>query len=161
MRSRDWNWWRPALGLLLLLVVYLVVNVAIAVIGLLGALAAGADLGALPDPGLTDLTDPWVLLIVNVSLILAIPCVWLAWAVAHGMRIGWSSSVLARLRWRLFVPFTLRAKAALGVGLALTIGISVALDPGGVIGPVRCVGWLLLVVFLTTPLQSAAEEYLF
>ena len=28
-------------------------------------------------------------------------------------------------------------------------------------GPVAGFGWLLLVVLLTTPLQSAAEEYLF
>ena len=48
-----------------------------------------------------------MLLFLNASLIVAIPCVWMAWAVAHGMRRGWSSSVLARLRPRLFLPYTL------------------------------------------------------
>jgi hypothetical protein len=160
MRSRDWNWWRPALGLLLLLVVYLVVNVTVAVIGLLGALAAGADLRTLPSPGVTDLTDPAVLLLVNVSLILAIPCVWMVWAVAHGMRIGWSSSVLARVRWRLFGPFAVLAVVSIGAGVAVSFAVGL-LSGDPVSGPVRSYGWLLAVVVFTTPLQAAAEEYLF
>lgn len=160
MRARDWAWWRPVLGLLLFGAVYLVLNVIAAVVGLLGFLAAGADLGGLPDLAVTDLTDPWVLLFVNVSLIVAIPCVWMVWAVAHGMRIGWSSSVLARLRRHLFLPFTVRALATLGVAIAGSVAVGiVAGDP--VSGPVRSFGWLLVVVVLTTPLQSAAEEYVF
>ena len=160
MRARDWAWWRPVLGLLLFGAVYLVLNVIAAVVGLLGFLAAGADLGGLPDLAVTDLTDPRILLFVDVSLIVAIPCVWMVWAVAHGMRIGWSSSVLARLRRRLFLPFTVRALATMGVAIAgsAAVGI-VAGDP--VSGPVRSFGWLLVVVLLTTPLQSAAEEYVF
>src|SRR3954453_22533702 len=153
MRSPDGRWWRPLLGLVLFGVVFSVADVIVVLVALLTTVG--------PDLAMQNLTDPVTLLVTNLTLIVAIPTVWLAWAVAHGMRIGWSSSVLARLRWRLFVPFTLRALAPLGVGLALTIGISVALDPGGVTGPVRGFGWLLLVVFLTTPLQSAAEEYLF
>ena len=160
MRARDWAWWRPVLGLLLFGAVYLVLNVIAAIVGLLGFVAAGADLGGLPDLGVTDLTDPWILLFVDVSLIVAIPCVWMVWAVAHGMRIGWSSSVLARLRRRLFLPFTMRAVATMGAAIAGTAAVGiVAGDP--VAGPVRSFGWLLVVVLLTTPLQSAAEEYVF
>jgi membrane protease YdiL (CAAX protease family) len=153
MRSRDWRWWRPLLGLVLFGVVFSVADVVVVLVALLTAVG--------PDLALQNLTDPVTLLVTNLTLIVAIPTVWLAWAVAHGMRIGWSSSVLARLRRRLFLPLTLRALATLGVGLALTLGIVVALDPDAVTGPVPGFGWLLLVVFLTTPLQSAAEEYLF
>jgi len=161
MRSRDWAWWRPLLGLLLFGVLYLVLNVLAAVVGLLGFVLVGANPGHLPDLAVQDLTDPRVLLFVNATLIVAIPCVWLAWAVVHGMSIGWSSSVRARLRRRLFLPYTLRALASLGVAIVLTLALGLATGGDVVSGPVRSFGWLLLVVVLTTPLQSAAEEYFF
>ncbi|HEY0127039.1 MAG TPA: CPBP family intramembrane glutamic endopeptidase [Blastococcus sp.] len=161
MRARDWAWWRPLLGLLLLAVVYVALAVLTAVAGVLGLLAGGLDPGALPDLNVDELNDPWVLLFVNASLIVAIPCVWMAWAVAHGMGRGWSSSVLARLRLRLFLPFTLMALATLGIGIGLAVLGTFTVGEEDVTGPVPSLGWLLVVVLLTTPLQSAAEEYVF
>lgn len=153
MRSRDWRWWRPQLGLVLVAIVYAVG----AVLVVLAALVTDAA----PDLELLELVDPVVLLITNVSLIIAVPVVWLAWTAAHGMKIGWSSSVLGRLRWRLLAPFTLRALATLGVGIGASVLIAVATTDGDLGGPVESLGWLLVVVLLTTPLQSAAEEYVF
>jgi membrane protease YdiL (CAAX protease family) len=161
MRARDWSWWRPLLGLLLLGVVYLALVIATVFAGLLGLLASGTDIGTLPDLAVDEFTDPWVLLFLNISLIVAVPCVWLVWTVAHGMRPGWSSSVLARLRWRLVRPFTLLALATLGVGIGLSVLLAFAVGGEEVSGPVPSFGWLLVVVLLTTPLQSAAEEYVF
>jgi uncharacterized protein len=153
MRSRDWAWWRPLLGLLLLGVVYVVAATVVVVLTLLT--------GVGPDLALLDLTDPVTLLVTNLSLIVAVPVVWMAWATAHGMRIGWSSSVLARLRRRLVVPYALMALGTLGVGVCLSVLAGFLVGDEKVTGPVASFGWLLLVVFLTTPLQSAAEEYLF
>jgi membrane protease YdiL (CAAX protease family) len=153
MLSRDWRWWRPLLGLFLFAVVFTVADILVLLLALLTTLS--------PDLALDDLIAPATLLITNLTLIVAIPTVWLAWAVAHGMRTGWSSSVLGRVRWRLFAPLTGRALATLGVGIALTVLVGVLADPGSVTGPVPGYGWLLVVVFLTTPLQSAAEEYVF
>ncbi len=153
MRSRDWAWWRPLLGLLLLTVAYVVAAVVVVLLVLLT--------GITPDLQLLDLVDPAVLLLTNLSLIVAIPIVWLLWAVAHGMLPGWSSSVLTRLRWRLLVPYTWRALATLGVGIGLSVLAGYAFGEGEVTGPVDDLAWLLLVVVLTTPLQSAAEEYVF
>jgi uncharacterized protein len=153
MRTRDWAWWRPALGLLLFCVLYAVAAIVVVV----GALLTAAT----PDLALTDLVDPAVLLITNASLVVAIPIVWACWAVAHGLRIGWSSSVLGRVRWRLLAPWTLRALATLGVAVAATVVLGPLLGSGRVSGPDGDVAWLLLVVLLTTPLQSAAEEYVF
>jgi membrane protease YdiL (CAAX protease family) len=153
MRSRTWAWWRPVAGLALLAVVYGVAAAAVVLVALVT--------GVTPDLALLNLVDPWVLLVTNISLILFIPCVWLAWAVAHGMRIGWSASVLARIRPRLFVPYVQIALVTLGVGIVLSVAVGVLLDPASISGPVPHLGWLLLVVILTTPLQSAAEEYLF
>jgi membrane protease YdiL (CAAX protease family) len=161
MRSRDWAWWRPVLGLLLLSAVYLALAVATAVAGVFGVLASGMDPGTLPDVALDEFTDPWMLLFLNASLIVAIPCVWMVWAVAHGMRPGWSSSVLARLRWRLLLPYTLTALMTVGVGIGLSVLVAFTVGGEQVSGPMPSFGWLLLVVLLTTPLQSAAEEYVF
>ena len=156
MRSRDWAWWRPLLGLLLLGVVW----IAVATVVLILAAATGAtpDLTVLAE---LDLTDPATLLVTNLTLIVAIPVVWMAWAVVHGMRPGGSSSVLGRLRRRLLLPFTLRALATLGVGIGLSVVLGLALGEEQATGPVASYGWLLVVVLLTTPLQSAAEEYVF
>lgn len=153
MLARDWAWWRPVLGLLLFSVLYAVA----AIIVVLAVLVTGV----VPVANLLDLIDPGVLLMTNLSLIVAIPIVWACWAVAHGLRPGWSSSVVGRLRWRLLRPLTWRALATLGVGVLLTIGISVVADGGGLTGPDSSYVWLLVVVLLTTPLQSAAEEYVF
>jgi hypothetical protein len=153
MRSRDWAWWRPLLGLLLLTVVYVV---AVFVVVLLSYVT-----GIVPDLALLNLVDPEVLLVTNLTLIVAVPTVWLAWSVAHGMRPGWSSSVVARLRWRLLPRFTVLALLTLGTAIGLSVLASFVLGDDEVTGPVPGFGWLVLVVLLTTPLQSAAEEYLF
>jgi membrane protease YdiL (CAAX protease family) len=153
MRSRDWAWWRPLLGLLLLGVVYLVATVLVVLVAVTTGI--GSDVARM------DLSDPVTLLVTNASLIVAIPVVWLAWVAVHGMSRGWSSSVLARLRWRLVLPYTLIALRTLGVGIGLALLIGVVLDDEPTGGPAPTFGWLLLVVVLTTPLQAAAEEYLF
>jgi membrane protease YdiL (CAAX protease family) len=154
MRSRSWRWWRPVLGLLLIGAVWLVA----AVVVVLAAVVSGVT----PDLELLDLVDPAVLLVTNLSLIAALPAVWLAWAAAHGMGIGWSSSVLARFRWRLVPRLTLIALVTLAAGIGLSIVVGLGTDDGGELtGPVDSFGWLMVVVLLTTPLQSAAEEYVF
>jgi hypothetical protein len=153
MRARDWAWWRPLLGLVLLAVVYVVAAFVVVMLSYVTGIA--------PDLALLDLVDPVVLLVTNLSLIVAIPTVWMAWSVAHGMRPGWSSSVLARLRWRLLPRFTLIAVLTLGTFIGLSVLVGFVFGDDEVTGPVPGFGWLLLVVLLTTPLQSAAEEYLF
>ncbi|WP_409329772.1 CPBP family intramembrane glutamic endopeptidase [Trujillonella humicola] len=157
MRTRTWRWWRPLLGLLLFAVVYAVVAVAVVLVGAVGLVTRSTV-----DLEFADLADPWVLLVTNVSLAVAIPVVWLAWVAAHSMRIGSSSSVLGRLRWDLVRRYVPLALATLGVGIGVQVALGLALDDGlAVAGPTRSFAGLLLVVVLTTPLQSAAEEYVF
>jgi hypothetical protein len=157
MRSRTWRWWQPLLGLLLFAVVYTVGAVIVVVIGALALV--GAD-GV--DPRFDDLTDPWTLLVTNLSLVVAVPVVWLCWVAAHQMRIGSSSSVLARLRWELFRAYVPLALLTLGLGIGVQLLLEVALDDGAEFtGPTGSFVLLLVLVLLTTPLQSAAEEYVF
>ncbi len=92
---------------------------------------------------------------------MAIPIVWAAWAVAHGAGRGWSGSVRGRVRWRLLRPLTWRALATIGAGVVVTIGLSLTDGPVAITGPDGSYVWLLVVVLLTTPLQSAAEEFVF
>jgi membrane protease YdiL (CAAX protease family) len=153
MRARDWTWWRPLLGLLLFSVLYAVAGLVLVIVVVVT--------GVVPDLAMLDLTDVAVLLVTNLSLIVAIPIVWLCWLVPHGLGIGWSSSVLGRLRWRLFVPWTWRALATLGVAVAVSLLIAVAATGADVTGPGSSFPWMLLVVLTTTPLQAAAEEYAF
>ena len=158
MRTRTWAGWRPGVGLLLLLVVYLVAAVLTFLAGMAGlVLAEGVSFS---ETAFDDLSSPGLVLVVNLVTAIAIPVVWLVWAAAHGMAIGWSSSVLGRLRWRLFPWYTLLALATLGMGIC--VSLTLALTQGGEVGsPVASYGWLVVVVLLTTPLQAAAEEYLF
>ncbi|MCW2619273.1 MAG: putative protease amino terminal family, partial [Modestobacter sp.] len=153
MRARDWAWWRPLLGLLLFAVLYGVAALVLVIVVLVT--------GVVPDLAMLDLTDVAVLLVTNLSLIVAIPIVWVCWLVPHGLPIGWSSSVLGRLRWRLVLPWTWRALATLGVAVVASLLIAVAATGVDVTGPGASFPWMLLVVLTTTPLQAAAEEYLF
>jgi uncharacterized protein len=158
MRSRTWAWWKPLLGMLLLAAAYAVATILAVVLLLVLLLPTGRDL--IPSLAQEDLTDPRVLLVTNASLVVAIPVVWLVWGAVHRMRIGWSSSVRGRLRWRLFPPWAALAVATIGAGIGLSIGVDLALG-ARLSGPSTSFGWLLVVVILSTPLQSAAEEYVF
>jgi membrane protease YdiL (CAAX protease family) len=162
MRTRKWAWWRPLVGLLLVLVGYALLATIVLLVEMIGLAASGAGIDELLDPSLLmEFTDPWALLFLNLSLAVAIPCVWAAWAAAHGTRIGWSSSVVGRLRWRLIAPFTGLALLTLGLGIGASVLMSLLFaDEEGGNGPGPTFVWLLVVVLLTTPLQSAAEEYL-
>lgn len=158
MRTRSWRWWRPLLGLLLLVGVYTVASVAVVFIGAIGLVTRGSTV----DLEFDDLADPWVLLVTNLSLAVAIPVVWLCWVAAHSLRIGSSSSVVGRLRWDLVRAYVPLALATLGVGIGVQVLLALLVDGGAdAAGPTRSFLALLLVVVLTTPLQSAAEEYVF
>jgi len=92
MWSRTWRWWKPLLGLLLFAVVYGVgafVGVGVVFVALLPT-GSGFVSGLASE----DFTDWRVLPLTNVSLVVALPVLWLVRAAGHGMRIGWSSSGL-------------------------------------------------------------------
>ncbi|MBA3340044.1 MAG: CPBP family intramembrane metalloprotease [Geodermatophilaceae bacterium] len=153
MRTVNHRWWRPILGLLAFLGTYVVSAVLVTLTFLAGGMEL-ADLGQLD-----DLTDPATLALANASLIVAIPAVWVAW-LAHTERIGWSSSVLGRIRWRLLWRYGLLGLAILATGILLSLAVSGGIGPSaGFDG--RTFMLLVAIVVVSTPLQSAAEEYVF
>ncbi len=160
------SWWRSLLGLVVVgLGVFVLASIVLMLPFGLWMVATGQDLA----DGFTRLLDvtnptPATLAYINLTLVSAIPLVWFATRVLHGLRIGWASSVFGRLRWRYLV-------ACLGVScvaLAATLAVGALLpveDPTGIGTTLNAFTSttrdFLLVVVLLTPFQAAAEEYLF
>ena len=76
----------------------------------------------------------------------------------HGLPLGWLSSVRPRLRWR-YLGWCLLAAAAVLYGMVAVTALLSAQPLAW--RPQPGIVAVLLVVGLVTPLQAAAEEYLF
>lgn len=164
----GWSgWWRPAVGVLALVVgMLLAAPIAWQIPFLIGFAASGEPVLASVERMLDlDNPTPLGLAYLNIVLATAIPLTWLIIRVVHGLRPRWLSSVLPRLRWRfLLVCFGLALLA-----LIATIGVSAlipAQDTGAEISGelnrfTSTTRDFLLVVLLLTPLQAAGEEYAF
>ena len=149
-------WWRPFWSLLLLAVVAGILTVVLVLLAVGITIARG-----LPPTATLTQFDVFTngalgLLLNNLSLSISVPAVIVATALAQRLPHGYVSSVTGRFRWRWFLRITL---CLLPVFL-LTIGTVRAINYTGV-RPEPQWGWLILVVLLTTPLQTAGEEYLF
>ena len=161
------GWWRPAVGVLALVVgMLLAAPIAWQIPFLIGFAASGEPVLASVERMLDlDNPTPLGLAYLNIVLATAIPLTWLIIRVVHGLRPRWLSSVLPRLRWRyLLVCFGLALLA-----LIATIAVSAlipAQDTGAEISGelnrfTSTTRDFLLVVLLLTPLQAAGEEYAF
>lgn len=162
LRTRHHRWWKSLLGLLLVAVLWLGFQLVAGLVVLVHLLATGGSMGDFER--LLEQVTPGTLLFTNLTLAAAIPVTGVAVMVCHQERMGWLSSVLGRVRWRMLFAFT-----GLGAALmAVSVGVAVllpsaaggglpALDPP----PLGTLVGVTLVVLLTTPLQAAGEEYLF
>ncbi len=166
-RGGRWGangWWRGLVGLGCLVGLVLVVQVVVLVGLTLVYLAQGLTFGEAESRMTGDPVTPGFLLAVNLGWALAIPVVWLLQRTLHGLRPGWLSSVLPRIRWRwLAVCFGLAL-----VALIATIVVSLLIPEqanGEMSGDLNAFTTTardyLLVVVLLTPLQAAGEEYVF
>ncbi len=166
-RGGRWGangWWRGLVGLGCLVALVLLVQVVVLVGLTLVYLAQGLTFGEAESRMTGDPVTPAFLLAVNLGWALAIPVVWLLQRTLHGLRPGWLSSVLPRIRWRWFaVCFGLAL-----VALVATIVVSLLIPEqanGDMSGDLNAFTTTardyLLVVVLLTPLQAAGEEYVF
>lgn len=158
LRTPRQRWWRPLLGLLL---AALCVVVA-AVLVILAALAVEALRGNPASPGddaTLDADSPLGLLANNLVIATLVPACLLAVVVVHRGRPGWLVSVAGRLRWALLGRLFLVALAV----VALFFAAGFAIPPAGLgdldVPPAGTLSALLVVILLSTPLQSAAEEF--
>jgi membrane protease YdiL (CAAX protease family) len=176
LRGPRHRWWRPLLGLGVMVAGLAVVTGALLLCVLVFVIAE--SMGAeLPDPASDAfLVSPAGMFFTNLGLALGIPLA-LAATWAQAGRAGLVSSVLGRVRWRLLL-------GGLGLALLLLVPLTVGMDvlltqlgfPAGgdagagssadETGPwplTPASGWIALsiVILLTTPLQAAGEEYFF
>ncbi|QWC85465.1 CPBP family intramembrane metalloprotease [Nocardioidaceae bacterium] len=166
LRGPSYAWWKPVLAIPLVAVFMLVVSLVALLVGAAfdprGFVEAFSDYGS-SSPTVT----PSFLLALNLSLAAGIPAAWFCVRVVHGLAIGFASSVVGRIRWRLLGWYT----GAAALTLLVTLGASFLLpeevmSSGGAGGEVAgsTAGSTLafvLVLLLSTPLQAAGEEYIF
>jgi uncharacterized protein len=157
LRTPRRLWWKPLIGLCL--ATFILILSAVAVV--LAISVVGALLGV-DDPFSDDALSPDMplgLLANNLAIAMILPAVLLAVLVVHRERPGWLSSVVARMRWGLLVRFFAIAAVLVVVFFAATFAVPPVgvgdLDPPSASRLVA----LLAVIALTTPLQSAGEEF--
>jgi membrane protease YdiL (CAAX protease family) len=109
---------------------------------------------------------PAALLVLNLSLAALIPITWLAVRVLHNLRPRWLGSVRPGLRWPLLAKCLGLAVVAtllsvLVASLLIPEDLPTAVSPGRSAQTAGTTAAYLLIIGLTTPLQSAGEEYFF
>jgi hypothetical protein len=163
LRGPGYRWWQPAAGLMVLAGSFFVLLVLVqAGTVLLDTVRTGGPVAESIDRLSTEF-DPLFLAGLNLSLAALLPAVALAVVLIHHTRFGWLSSVAGRLRW----AYLARAVwLAIVVAVLFTVAATfLPVDGEAAESPptVSFQVWLGLavVVLLTTPLQAAAEEYVF
>ncbi|WP_434174375.1 lysostaphin resistance A-like protein [Clavibacter michiganensis] len=145
--------WRGILALVLGVVAFFVLSLVFGLVGF-GIEFLTGRLDPTDESSLETMT-PVILLATNLSLAALIPVSMLLQRWLFGVRMGAMSSIAGWFRWR----WLGRVALVMVPVFLVYIGVTFALDPSG---EVRFDGevWLYLaIVLLTTPLQSAGEEY--
>lgn len=145
--------WRGILALVLFGVAFLVLSLVFGGAAILIEILTGR-MDPADEASLTTMT-PVVLLATNLSLAALIPVSMLLQRWLFGVRMGAMSSIAGRFRWR----WLGRAALVMAPVFLVYIGVSFALDPSGEVRFDGEVVLYLAIVLLTTPLQSAGEEY--
>lgn len=163
--GRPGWWWVGIPGVIVLVIAWILAQVALIVPFLAGLMASGRSLESSLDY-LADLEHPTPLGLayLNVGLASAIPLAFLAMWAFHGLRPGWLTSVVPRMRWGYFAVCL--GLSFLALIATVVVGLLLPKDgTGQVTGELatfddRALQFILVVIFLT-PFQAAGEEYLF
>lgn len=169
---RTWNyaWWKPVLGVVLVVVGMMLVAplllMPILVAGV--ALEEGSFWENFQRAATLEEVGPAALLYLNLSLGAAILVTWAVMRWVHRMRPRWLTSVVPKMRWKLlFVLIGVSVVALVAqMGVAIVIDSVMAGDqdvaPMGELNELTATTVALaLIVLLTTPFQAAGEEYVF
>lgn len=153
------RWWKPFVSVVIL--VWAWGTLATAVVfgfGLYGFLLH-SDPGHLLREATVEpvVITPGVLLLTNLILACGIPATFLAARIVHGLRPGFVNSVAGKFRWGLAGRLALLLLPVFVLNLVVQVALSGGFRPN--VDP-RILAFLI-VVWLTTPLQCAGEEYVF
>src|SRR5205085_520743 len=133
LRTWTYEWWRPAVGIVLLpvamfvvapLVLFPVLSLAVAVDH------TGSFATALEDAARLDPVTWQGLLYLNLSLAALVPLVWLIMRILHGMRPRWLMSVRPGIRWEFF--FACLTLSVVAIAAQLTVGLLLPGDPNDI-----------------------------
>lgn len=161
--ARSWpraRWWRPLVGLLLAVGIYVAAIVLLVICYFVVSIARNPTGGlesALRE--VNDYYDPTAFSFTMLSIVLMLPAALLGFWIAGCRPVGLLSSVAGRLRWRWLLRCAFPAVVLLGVVQGLSLGVSAAQGQAieGRVGSPAL--FVLILVFV--PFQAAAEEYAF
>lgn len=165
---RTWNyaWWKPVLGIVLVLlgVVLVAPLILLPVLAFGVAIEGGPFWDKFEQAATLQAITPSALLYLNLALGSAILVTWFVMRVVHRMRPRWLTSVVPKMRWKFFFICLGLSVAALvaQVVVSLVLPGSQEADVSASINEFTTTTAILaLVVLVTTPLQAAGEEYVF
>ena len=165
---RTWNyaWWKPVVGIVLVLVGMVVVAPLLLLPALVGgaAMEPGSFWENCQKAGTLQEVGPAALLYLNLALGSSILVCWAVMRFVHRMRPRWLTSVVPKMRWKLFFIFVGISVVALVASIVVSMlmpGDQEADLTGQVNEITATTLWLGLIVLLTTPFQAAGEEYVF
>lgn len=158
-RTPRWRWWRALIGLAIGVAGMVLASIALTAAAIAFDLATGRmSVDEVSSLGLDHLT-PSVFLANNLALAALIPVAFLISAAVFKQRPGFLASVVGRMRWR----WLGRCVLIIGPIWLLYMGfdwVLTAREGGFDDLAVNSDSWLLVVgILITTPLQSAGEEY--
>ena len=167
-RTWTYHWWRPVVGILLLVVgTVIVVPLLMLPVLVVGVLLEGGEqsfLDAFLSAGTFRRLTPSGLLFLNLTLGGLILWTWGLIRVVHQMRPRWLSSVVPRLRWTFLLVCIGLSLVALVAQFMVGLLVPSSANPELTASPQPLSGTTLalaVIVLLTTPLQAAGEEYAF
>ncbi|HEX7834130.1 MAG TPA: type II CAAX endopeptidase family protein [Pseudolysinimonas sp.] len=168
----GYRWWRPLVAILLGSVFLIVASVLVALIGVGIGIATGevrtdslehlqSDILALT---VLDAASPLRLFVALGSIAILLPCVQLAILCAGLRPISVRHSVEFRVRWRWLFFSLLPALVIIGVTFGISYGLVPLFDGEWLELPTTDLSLFAVcavIIVLLTPLQAAAEEYVF
>jgi membrane protease YdiL (CAAX protease family) len=165
LRTWTYRWWKPVLGIVIVIFGMLIVAplVLMPVLALAVWTEGGDFAKKFQDAATLTTVDPAALLYLNLVLGSMVLVTWFVIRVVHRMRPRWLASVMPKIRWKFL--FACLGLAAVALIAQILVGELVPGGGEGLGGKVNSfTGTSLavaLVVVLTTPLQAAGEEYVF
>lgn len=169
----GFQWWRPLIAIGVGIATYLVVSVLfVLALVAIGAATGEIDLGTTPQQANDalyklieiDAASPLSLLLALGSVALLLPSAIIG-QLAAGLRpLGVRHSVAFRIRWRWFFISLIPAFATVAAAFLIPIAFAVAIGEvpfGPMTTDPALFAICLAVILVITPLQAAAEEYVF